>query len=110
MTGVKTTLTVAAEGTADFDALMARLKRRGETDLERVEPAVREILAAVQKEGDAALARFVERFEKRTPKHFLRSDYEGKAALESLPAPLRDSLGIAADRIRRFHEQQRASL
>jgi histidinol dehydrogenase len=110
MTGAKTMLTVAVEGTADFDALMARLRRRGETDLERVEPAVREILAAVKKEGDPALARFVERFEKRRPERFLQTDYGGKAALDGLAAPLRDALIVATDRIRRFHEKQRAGL
>jgi histidinol dehydrogenase len=110
MKSAKTTLTVAVEGTADFDALLLRLRRRGETDLERVEPAVREILGAVRKEGDAALARFVERFEKRSPERFFRSDYAGKAALDGLPGPLRDSLTVAAERIRRFHEKQRASL
>jgi histidinol dehydrogenase len=110
MTTADTKLGIFVEGTADFDTLLARLRRRGETDLERVEPAVREILAAVQKEGDRALARFVERFEKRTPKTFLSTDYGGKAALDGLATPLRDALIVAADRIRRFHEKQRESL
>jgi histidinol dehydrogenase len=98
------------EGSADFDALLARLRRRGETDLERVEPAVREILAAVRTGGDRALARYVERFEHRKPARFFVTDYGGKAALESLPAPLRASLTLAAERIRRFHERQREGL
>jgi histidinol dehydrogenase len=105
-----TKLTVAVEGTREFDALMARLRRRGETDLERVEPAVREILAGVRSEGDRALARYVERFERRKPERFLVTDYGGKAALESLAAPLRESLVLAAERIRRFHVRQREGL
>ena len=105
-----TKLTVAIEGTSDFDSLMARLRRRGETDLERVESAVREILAAVRSEGDRALSRYVERFEHRKPERFLVTDYGGKAALEGLPGPLRESLELAAERIRRFHVRQRESL
>ena len=53
------------QGTAEYDELLARLARRGESDLDRVEPVVREILAAVRSEGDAGLRRYVERFEKR---------------------------------------------
>jgi histidinol dehydrogenase len=110
MTRTPTKLRVVLEGSADFDALLARLRRRGETDLDRVEPAVREILAAVRTEGDRALARYVERFEHRKPTRFFVTDYGGEAALESLPAPLRASLTLAAERIRRFHERQREGL
>src|SRR5262245_45989696 len=110
MTGRSAKLAVALDGTRDFDALMARLRRRGETDLERVEPAVREILTAVRAEGDRALARYVERFENRKPERFLVADYGGKAALDALAPPLRESLVLAAERIRRFHERQRDGL
>src|SRR6185436_7657822 len=96
MTKTRAMLKIAVEGSADFDALMARLRRRGETDLERVEPVVREILARVRSEGDSALADYVARFEKRTPSRFVVGDYGGKAALESLAAPLRESLTLAA--------------
>jgi histidinol dehydrogenase len=110
MTRTPAKLPIVLEGSADFDALLARLRRRGETDLERVEPAVREILTAVRTEGDRALARYVERFEQRKPARFFVTDYGGKAALESLPAPLRASLTLATERIRRFHERQREGL
>lgn len=110
MTTEATKLPVATEGTAEFDALMARLRRRGEVDLERVEPAVREILANVRKEGDRALLHYVTRFEKRTPARLFVSDYGGREALESLAAPLRRALELAAERIRAFHEKQREGL
>ena len=110
MTSSSARLTVTVEGTGDFESLMARLRRRGETDLERVEPAVRAILAEVRSEGDRALAHAVERFEKRKPARFLLKDYGGKEALEGLPAPLRSTLVLAAERIRRFHEKQREGL
>jgi histidinol dehydrogenase len=98
------------EGTTEFDALLSRLRRRGEADLARVEPAVREILEAVRTEGDPALARLVERFEARSPTRFLVRDYGGAAALESLDPTVRAALELAAARIRRFHERQREGL
>lgn len=95
------------EGTPEFGALLARLARRGESDLDRVEPAVREILSAVRSEGDAALTRYVERFEKRPlPKAWVERDYGGEAALASLPEPVREALVEAAARIRRYHQRQ----
>jgi len=100
------TLRSATQGTAEYDSLLARLARRGESDLDRVEPAVREILAAVRSEGDRGLARYVERFEKRSPSSWLARDYGGEAALRSLPAPVAEALVEAAARIRRYHQKQ----
>ena len=96
----------AVQGTPEYDALLSRLARRGETDLDRVEPAVREILGAVRSEGDAGLKRYVERFEKRVPPAWLERDYGGEAALRSLPKPVADALVEAAERIRRYHQRQ----
>jgi histidinol dehydrogenase len=100
----------AREGTPEFDALLARLARRGESDLGKVEGAVREILDAVRAEGDRALARFVERFEQRKPARFLERDYGGADALRELPAAVQSALELAAARIRRYHERQREAL
>jgi len=103
-------LRTATQGTSEYDALLARLARRGESDLDRVEPAVREILSAVRSEGDAALKRYVERFEKRVPPTWLERDYGGEAALHSLPRPVAESLIEAAARIRRYHQRQADAL
>jgi histidinol dehydrogenase len=99
-------LRLASQGTAEYQRLLSELARRGETDLDKVEPAVREILSAVRSEGDRALARYVERFEKRAPKQWLERDYGGEAALAGLPAPVREALVEAAARIRRYHQKQ----
>jgi len=99
-------LSSASEGTAEYEALLARLVRRGESDLDRVEPAVREIIAAVRSEGDRGLSRYVERFEKRLPKAWLERDYGGEAALRGLPTPVAEALVEAAARIRRYHQKQ----
>ncbi|HWA76932.1 MAG TPA: histidinol dehydrogenase [Polyangiaceae bacterium] len=97
-------------GSPEFDITLERLVRRGESDLDRVEAVVREVVAAVRSEGDPALARYVERFEKRRPSQFFVRDYGGRAALESLAAPVRAALELAAKRIRRYHEEQRERL
>jgi len=93
------------DGTAEFEAALARLEARGESDFARVEPAVREILAAVRTEGDAAVQRYSERFGRRAPQLVLR-DYPGAKALARLPADARGALELAAARVRAFHERQ----
>jgi histidinol dehydrogenase len=94
------------DGAPGFEAALSRLEARGEADFARVEPAVREILAAVRRDGDAAVQRYNERFGRRAPRLVVR-DYGGAAALERLPPDVRDALELAADRIRIFHEHQR---
>ncbi|HEY4014133.1 MAG TPA: histidinol dehydrogenase [Polyangiaceae bacterium] len=96
------------EGSPGFEAALARLEARGEADFERVEPAVREIIDAVRREGDAAVQRYSERFGRRAPRLVLR-DYPGAAALSRLPAEQRIALELAAARIRTFHEHQKES-
>ena len=94
------------DGTPEFDAALNRLEVRGEADFARVEPTVREILAAVRSEGDAAVQRYGEQFGRRAPRLLLR-DYPGAPALARLPSDVRDALDLAAKRIRSFHEYQR---
>lgn len=101
-----TLLTLAREGTQEYESLLEKLARRGETDLERVEPAVRSMIGAVRAEGDRAVRRFVTEFEKRNVDALLIHDYGGRAALEALPHPVRAALLEAAKRIRRYHERQ----
>jgi len=94
----------------DFAQELTRLSRRGETDLERVEPAVKDILAAVRSQGDAAVLGFVEKFERRKPAQLFVRDYGGAQALEALPAPVRQALELSATRVRRYHEEQKKHL
>jgi histidinol dehydrogenase len=100
----------AIEGTPEFDTLLGTLEKRGESDLARVEPAVREILAAVRAGGDRALRAQIQRFENRAPAELLVRNYGGEAALESLAAPVREALELGAARVRRYHEKQREGL
>jgi histidinol dehydrogenase len=94
------------EGTPEFESALARLEARGEADFARVEPVVREILASVRAEGDAAVQRYSERFGRRAPQLVLR-DYPGAASLGRLPDEVRAALELAAARVRAFHRHER---
>jgi histidinol dehydrogenase len=94
------------DGTPEFERALGQLEGRGEADFARVEPVVREILAAVRAEGDVAVQRYSERFGRRAPRLVVR-DYPGAAALARLPSEARAALELAAERIREFHEHQR---
>jgi histidinol dehydrogenase len=91
----------------DYTDALDRVVRRGELDDARVLPVVREILAAVRAEGDAAVKRFSEQHDKRVPEKLFAREYDGKGALERLSASEREALELAAVRIQAYHEHQR---
>jgi histidinol dehydrogenase len=94
-------------GTAAYDEGLRALARRGDADLERVEPAVREILAAVRARGDAAVAELTERFDHRRPEHVVVPEALWRARAAEAPPGVRVALAEAADRIARYHAHQR---
>src|SRR5690349_3558016 len=94
----------------EFETLLTQLSHRGDSDLTRVEGAVREIVNAVRAEKDAAVLRYIERFERRTPDALFSRDYGGAEALAGLEPRIREALELAARRIRRYHEMQREHL
>jgi histidinol dehydrogenase len=83
------------------------LSRRGDADLERVEPAVREIIRRVREEGDSALREFTQRFDRRTLESFVVHDWRERA--RAVSAATRGALAQAAERVRSYHEHQRES-
>ena len=97
------------DGTPDAQHALDRLCARGESDFTRVEADVRAILAAVREEGDAAVLRFAETFDKRRPSPLVTRDFHGETALARLAPEARHALETAAARIRAFHERQRAN-
>jgi histidinol dehydrogenase len=99
-------LATFVDGTPAFDAALARLENRGESDFERVEGQVREILAAVRAEGDEAVQRYNARFGRRAPQLIAR-EYPGAAALARLAPDVRAAMELSAARIRAFHEHER---
>ena len=95
---------------AGFEAAFAaRLHWSADTDA-AIEQRVADILADVQKRGDAAVLDYTERFDglQATDVKALEiTQAELQAALDSLPAAQRDALQAAAARVRKYHEAQK---
>ncbi len=100
-------LLIHERGTPAYDRELARLARRGDADLERVEPDVRAILRAVAERGDEAVRELTERFEGRVQPHVVLPPDEVRRGAAEAPESVRKRLREAADRIRRYHEHQR---
>ena len=91
---------------ADFKA---RLHWSADTDA-AIEQRVADILADVQKRGDAAVLEYTERFDGLKADNMAALELtqaELKAAFDGLPAEQRDALQAAADRVRSYHEAQK---
>jgi len=100
-------LTIHARGTAAYDGALETLERRGEADLERVEPAVRAILTDVRERGDEAVIELTQRFEGRNLQRIMLDPVDWRRDADQVPARTRAILAAAADRIRAYHEHQR---
>jgi histidinol dehydrogenase len=71
-----------------------------------VSEVVDRIIAAVRAEGDAAVIRFNQGLDGSAPRLVSVPRAEIEAAYAAVPADLVDALRLAAERIRRYHEQQ----
>jgi histidinol dehydrogenase len=95
---------------ADFEAqFAARLHWSADTD-SAIEQRVAEILADVQRRGDAAVLEYTARFDGLSVDSLQALELtqaELKAAFDSLPATQRDALESAARRVRSYHEAQK---
>ncbi len=93
---------------SEFDQLLAF-----EAAIDRdVESRVEAILADVRSRGDEALLEYTRRFDRLTADSMAELTVpvaDLRAALEALPAERRTALETAAERIRRYHERQRAT-
>lgn len=90
-----------------LDALLAF---EAEAD-ERIDTAVTEILRAVRTTGDAAVIEYTRRFDHLDVSSMAALELpksELHAALDGLPSSQREALTIAADRVRIYHERQKA--
>ncbi len=94
----------------DYEPELRALARRASEVPAEVEQAARHVLQEVRTRGDAAVREFTLRFEKRalTALELARPDWQAQAA--TVTARLRASLQRAADRVRRFHEHERANM
>jgi len=103
-------LRVFSAGAPETSAFVERWRGRGATDLARVEPAVREILAAVRRDGDGAIVALAARFEGRRiePGGIEVGPERWRAGAAACSAAAARALEEAAARIRAFHERTRA--
>jgi histidinol dehydrogenase len=94
---------------ADFEPRFAALLAFEGAQDEAVERAVAEILAAVKRNGDAAVLEYTRRFDRVDAMGMAELELpraELDAALAGLPAPQREALEQAAQRVRSYHERQ----
>ena len=98
--------TTSATFEADFTA---RLHWSADTDA-AIEQRVADILADVQRRGDAAVLDYTARFDGLDAPNMAALELtqaELKAAFEAIPAAQRSALQAAAQRVRRYHEAQK---
>jgi histidinol dehydrogenase len=89
------------------EAYVSKLESRG-SRLEEVEPAVRKIVVDVRRHGDQALRKYARKFDGLVPTQSLRvSDSDLRKAWKNASGPLKSSLRIAEQNIRRFCEWQK---
>ena len=96
---------------ADFAAALARLTAFEKAQDAAVDATVAAIVADVRERGDAAVLEYTARFDRLHAKSVAELELpaeELKAAFDALPRLKRDALATAAERIRAYHERQRA--
>ena len=101
-------LTTAA---ADFWQQLARLRARDEAADEEIVQRVRAILADVRRRGDAAVLDYTSRFDRLNAASLQSLEISAdqlQASLRKIPDTERKALEFAADRVRRYHEHQKA--
>ncbi len=95
----------------DFDARLAQLLAFESAQDPQVDATVAAILADVRQRGDAAVLEYTRKFDRVEAKSVKELEVpraEQARALKQLPAAQRDALTAAADRVRTYHEKQRA--
>jgi histidinol dehydrogenase len=98
--------TFGAEASA-ADAAIQQLEQRGAINTAKVDAVVRDILTAVQHQGDAAVREFATKFDGLTEDQpFLVSRTEMEAAWETISEELKAAMSLAQANIRSFAERQ----
>lgn len=95
----------------DFDARLAELLAFEAAQDPKIDEIAAAILADVKARGDAALIEYTQRFDRLAVKAAGDLEIANDAcqhALASLPEAQRNALETAAERVRAYHEQQRA--
>ncbi|MFT4862108.1 MAG: histidinol dehydrogenase [Pseudohongiellaceae bacterium] len=103
-------LTRLNAGDADFSKRLERVLQRDMLISDTITESVKSILHDVRAEGDEALLRYTRKFDGfdvATMADVVVEQDQLQASLESISANQRDALGLAAERIRSYHEKQR---
>ena len=90
---------------AEFDAILARAN----SDIKGVSTIVMNIIEEIVKEGNTALKRHIEKFDKwevKSDEDLMICPDSMKKAYDNLDEKLRAALHIAYDRIKNYHEKQ----
>lgn len=93
-------------GSEGYEKTLESLSYRGDEDLARVEPAVKEILAEVKARGESAALDYTEKFDGRRPSAIKLDESDWKKKARGADSSVRDALQKAADRIREYHAHQ----
>ncbi len=91
-----------------LDRLLSHFCQQGPAEAQ-ILPTVSAILDGVRRRGDAALLEYTHRYDRHSlPADALEVPHSAlQAALNAIPAQLRGTLELAADRILRHHQRQR---
>ncbi len=94
-----------------YPEALAEVCNRAARQHAKIETRVKRILKNIERNGDAAVARYVKKFDglALSPKKFPVSSKEIQQAYASLPKADLQALQFAARRIRAFHRKQRVS-
>ena len=91
----------------EAEGLLRQIEDRSGTATARLEPAVKRMISAVRRQGDAALRRYAERFDGLAPGAPIFVGMEEMAAAwDQTPTELRKAMKTAATNIRRFARWQ----
>jgi len=94
----------------DFDAKFAELLARGKMDIAHVSGIVGDIIEDIKRDKNLALRSHIAKFDNWTPKSDadLKISTESmQKAYENIDKALKDSLHLAYDRIKAYHEKQK---
>ena len=92
---------------ANFQSDLTALLAFENSQDESIDRVVKDIIARVRHEGDAALVEFTQRLDRWTPQALEIPRAELQRALDALDPKIRAGLEIAHQRIRAYHERQR---
>lgn len=89
----------------EFEALLAEQKKTS-LQSDQAYQVAREVISAIQAEGDKALDKYVEKFDGRIPDNYIVSAEEREQAWKEVSPKTIDALKRAAKNIKNFHSQQ----